>query len=182
MFSFLQTSMAASCHKELQVRQHFGEWIRNDIQYSSVQNYELTYAHFVRFPSWEISPPGSSPGKMISHRSRRRRRNNRKSRRNIRRCSPFLVLRDSAPFLLGKRPLRVIDKVIFSALLSEIWRSKISWNSPDSCRLWVRLRMPSKYHGSITKITNLRSARRNDDKASKTHETTAIARSKQLLP
>ena len=43
--------MAASCHKELQLRQHFGEWIRNDIQYSSVQNYELTYAHFVRFPS-----------------------------------------------------------------------------------------------------------------------------------
>ena len=47
----IQTSMAASCHKELQVRQQFGEWIRNDIQYSSVQNYELTYAHFVRFPS-----------------------------------------------------------------------------------------------------------------------------------
>lgn len=46
-----RTSMAASCHKELQVRQHFGEWIRNDIQYSSVQNFELTYAHFVRFPS-----------------------------------------------------------------------------------------------------------------------------------
>ncbi len=46
-----RTSMAAASHKELQVCQRFGEWIRNDIQYSSVQNYELTYAHFVRFPS-----------------------------------------------------------------------------------------------------------------------------------
>ncbi len=43
--------MAAECHKELQDRQHFGDWIRNDIQYSSFQNFELTYAHFVRFPS-----------------------------------------------------------------------------------------------------------------------------------
>ena len=43
--------MAADCHKELQMSQHFGDWIRNDIQYSSFQNYELTYAHFVRFPS-----------------------------------------------------------------------------------------------------------------------------------
>ena len=43
----------------------FGNWVRKDIQYSQFQNYELTYAHFVRFPtpfSWEIWQPGSSPG------------------------------------------------------------------------------------------------------------------------
>lgn len=53
MMLFLQTSMAADSHRELQLRQHFGdgEWLRNDIQYCSFQNYELTYAHFVRFPS-----------------------------------------------------------------------------------------------------------------------------------
>ena len=38
--------------------------MRKDIQYSQFQNYELTYAHFVRFPSWEQLPPGSSPGRM----------------------------------------------------------------------------------------------------------------------
>ena len=164
MFS-LQTSMAASCHKELQVRQHFGEWIRNDIQYSSVQNFELTYAHFVRFPSWEISPPGSSPGKKKI--SRRSRRNSRKSRRNItnrrsniKKSSPFLVSRVSSPFL-GRRPsLRVIDKEIFFELLSEIWRSKISWNGPNRSvwvNTWIKYAI---YYGSVsefgTKITLLR--------------------------
>lgn len=43
--------MAAESHKELQARQDFGDWLRKDIQYMSFQNYELTYAHFVRFPS-----------------------------------------------------------------------------------------------------------------------------------
>lgn len=46
-----RTSMAAESHKELQARQDFGDWLRKDIQYMSFQNYELTYAHFVRFPS-----------------------------------------------------------------------------------------------------------------------------------
>jgi hypothetical protein len=39
--------------------------VRKDIQYSQFQNYELTYAHFVRFPtpfSWGNGQPGSSPG------------------------------------------------------------------------------------------------------------------------
>ena len=43
--------MAADSHKELQLNKRFGDWIRKDIQYSSFQNYELSYAHFVRFPS-----------------------------------------------------------------------------------------------------------------------------------
>ncbi len=43
--------MAAESHKELQKCAHFGDWLRKDIQYSQFQNYELTYAHFVRFPS-----------------------------------------------------------------------------------------------------------------------------------
>ena len=55
--------MAAESHKELQKCGHFGDWMRKDIQYSQFQNYELTYAHFVRFPSWERWPPGSSPGR-----------------------------------------------------------------------------------------------------------------------
>ena len=57
--------MAADSHKELQKSVTFGNWVRKDIQYSQFQNYELTYAHFVRFPtpfSWEIWQPGSSPG------------------------------------------------------------------------------------------------------------------------
>ena len=61
--NFFQTSMAAESHKELQKCGHFGDWMRKDIQYSQFQNYELTYAHFVRFPSWERWPPGSSPGR-----------------------------------------------------------------------------------------------------------------------
>ena len=61
----LQTSMAADSHKELQKSITFGDWVRKDIQYSQFQNYELTYAHFVRFPapfSWGLWRPGSSPG------------------------------------------------------------------------------------------------------------------------
>ena len=57
--------MAADSHKELQKSVTFGNWVRKDIQYSQFQNYELTYAHFVRFPtpfSWEIWQPGLSPG------------------------------------------------------------------------------------------------------------------------
>ena len=57
--------MAADSHKELQKSVTFGNWVRKDIQYSQFQNYELTYAHFVRFPtpfSWGIWQPGSSPG------------------------------------------------------------------------------------------------------------------------
>ena len=37
--------------KELQKSVTFGNWVRKDIQYSQFQNYELTYAHFVRFPT-----------------------------------------------------------------------------------------------------------------------------------
>ena len=54
--------MANESHKELQKTGSFGDWARKDIQYSQFQNYELTYAHFVRFPSWERWPPGLSPG------------------------------------------------------------------------------------------------------------------------
>eukprot|EP00095_Tigriopus_kingsejongensis_P005325 maker-scaffold123_size333416-snap-gene-2.18 protein:Tk05325 transcript:maker-scaffold123_size333416-snap-gene-2.18-mRNA-1 annotation:"s-adenosylmethionine decarboxylase proenzyme-like" len=46
-----RTSKAAESHKELQNCQGFGDWLRKDIQYSSFQNHELTYAHFIRFPS-----------------------------------------------------------------------------------------------------------------------------------
>ena len=62
MIFFLQTSMAADSHKELQKSGRFGHWVRKDIQYSQFQNYELTYAHFIRAPLWERSPPGLSPG------------------------------------------------------------------------------------------------------------------------
>ena len=63
--------MAAESHKELQKCGHFGDWMRKDIQYSQFQNYELTYAHFVRFPSWERWPPGSSPGRNFDDRTKR---------------------------------------------------------------------------------------------------------------
>ena len=56
--------MAADSHKELQKNVTFGNWVRKDIQYSQFQNYELTYAHFVRFLtpfSWGTWQPGSSP-------------------------------------------------------------------------------------------------------------------------
>ncbi len=61
--------MAAESHKELQKCQDFGGWVRKDIQYSQFQNYELTYGHFVRFPSWGHWPPGSSPGRIRTTRT-----------------------------------------------------------------------------------------------------------------
>ena len=59
-----QTSTAADSHQELRKCSRFGDWLRKDAQYSQFQNYELTYAHFVRFPSWGKSLPGSSPGRI----------------------------------------------------------------------------------------------------------------------
>ena len=47
----LQTSRAADCHKELNLCKQYGDWVRKDINYCSMQNYELTYAHFIKFPS-----------------------------------------------------------------------------------------------------------------------------------
>ena len=61
--------MAAESHKELQKCQDFGGWVRKDIQYSQFQNYELTYGHFVRLPSWGHWPPGSSPGRIRTTRT-----------------------------------------------------------------------------------------------------------------
>jgi len=46
-----RTSTAADSHQELRKCNRFGDWLRKDAQYSQFQNYELTYAHFVRFPS-----------------------------------------------------------------------------------------------------------------------------------
>lgn len=46
-----KTSVAAPSHQELKVCGRFGDWIRNDIQYCSFQDCDLTYAHFARFPS-----------------------------------------------------------------------------------------------------------------------------------
>jgi len=46
-----KTSVAAPSHQELKVCEQFGDWIRNDIQYCSFQDCDLTYAHFARFPS-----------------------------------------------------------------------------------------------------------------------------------
>ena len=61
---WFQTSTAADSHQELRKCSRFGDWLRKDAQYSQFQNYELTYAHFVRFPSWGKSLPGSSPGRI----------------------------------------------------------------------------------------------------------------------
>lgn len=46
-----RTSVAAESHMELQKLNDFGDWFRKDIQYSQFQNYELTYGHYVKFPS-----------------------------------------------------------------------------------------------------------------------------------
>jgi len=43
-----KTSKAAPSHNELKRCIRFGEWMRNDIQYCSFQDCDLTYAHFVR--------------------------------------------------------------------------------------------------------------------------------------
>ena len=42
---YLQQKKSSRCVK-------FGDWTRNDIQYCSFQDCDLTYAHFVRLPTW----------------------------------------------------------------------------------------------------------------------------------
>jgi len=46
-----RSSVAASSHQELKKWTTLGKWRRNAIQYCSFEMCDLTYAHFVKFPS-----------------------------------------------------------------------------------------------------------------------------------
>lgn len=48
---FLKTSKAQEAVHELDYKVTFGEWKRRDIQYSRFPGYDLTYAHYSKFPS-----------------------------------------------------------------------------------------------------------------------------------
>ncbi|CAB4060439.1 speD [Lepeophtheirus salmonis] len=51
LFFSNRKSKSVDSHKELFKATNMGEWVRNGFQYSNFQNYDLTYSHFVRFPS-----------------------------------------------------------------------------------------------------------------------------------
>ena len=149
--------MAAESHKELQKCGHFGDWLRKDIQYSQFQNYELTYAHFVRFPSWERWPPGSSPGRNFEVKSSQVKKSNCNSLFVLVLCFLTIIsnsIISEVPTIQNKyfwqyqqikrklfEPIRIwsgslaiswikfhhVFHSIKSDLICSKWRSKISW-------------------------------------------------------
>jgi hypothetical protein len=73
-----QASVAMSSHKELDGAVRIGPYGRKDLQSCHFRTYHLTYAHYVKFPSWGFQicrrqhalKPGR--GKTLFHRHRRR--------------------------------------------------------------------------------------------------------------
>lgn len=59
-----QTSPAQTAARELDHTKMIGEWQRRDIQYCRFQTYDLTYAHYSKFPSWglQVKPYASDAG------------------------------------------------------------------------------------------------------------------------
>ncbi len=46
------SSAPAGCfHRDLQAKSGFGRWTRDDFQFCAFADYEVTYAHYVKFPS-----------------------------------------------------------------------------------------------------------------------------------
>lgn len=54
LFFYIQTSPASTASRELDYVSSFGEWQRRDIQYCRFKSYDLTYAHYCKFPSWGL--------------------------------------------------------------------------------------------------------------------------------
>lgn len=50
----LQTSKQNDAVHELDYETSIGEWKRRDIQYCRFPGYDLTYAHYTKFPSWGL--------------------------------------------------------------------------------------------------------------------------------
>lgn len=50
----MQASPAYSASRELEYSANIGKWKRKDIQYCRFATYDLTYAHYCKFPSWEL--------------------------------------------------------------------------------------------------------------------------------
>lgn len=54
LFDLFQTSKAIDAGHELDYKTSIGEWKRRDIQYCRFPGYDLTYAHYTKFPSWGL--------------------------------------------------------------------------------------------------------------------------------
>lgn len=61
-FTLFQTSKAVDAGHELDYKTSIGEWKRRDIQYCRFPGYDLTYAHYTKFPSWGLQDLTSATG------------------------------------------------------------------------------------------------------------------------
>lgn len=63
-----QTSKAIDAGHELDYKTSIGKWKRRDIQYCRFPGYDLTYAHYSKFPSWGLQDQaGSTAVPQVSH-------------------------------------------------------------------------------------------------------------------
>lgn len=64
-FSNSQTSKKHDAVHELDYEANIGEWKRRDIQYCRFPGYDLTYAHYTKFPSWGLQALARSQANRI---------------------------------------------------------------------------------------------------------------------
>lgn len=65
-----QTSKAQDAGHELDYKTTIGDWKRRDIQYCRFPGYDLTYAHYSKFPSWGLQDLALSKVNHISFEQR----------------------------------------------------------------------------------------------------------------
>lgn len=65
-----QTSKAQDAGHELDYKTIIGDWKRRDIQYCRFPGYDLTYAHYSKFPSWGLQDLALSKVNHISFEQR----------------------------------------------------------------------------------------------------------------
>lgn len=54
VFFVFQASPSFNASRNLDYASSIGDWKRRDIQYCRLESYDLTYAHYCKFPSWEL--------------------------------------------------------------------------------------------------------------------------------
>lgn len=68
-FCEFQASPSFNASRNLDYASSIGDWKRRDIQYCRLESYDLTYAHYCKFPSWELQvmPSGATNAIIPAH-------------------------------------------------------------------------------------------------------------------
>lgn len=156
--STIQTSKAIDAGHELDYKTSIGKWKRRDIQYCRFPGYDLTYAHYSKFPSWglqaqalnqavpQLSPHNYYPFAYSTYLNEVRIREKSSPTKNV---TPSVVIPELQQFINENTAQEYVNVVanacvnlIYYAqllryyinaysplVLFSWWRNKISWDS-----------------------------------------------------